>query len=82
MDRFFSQKDLGGVNPGEFHDNLKFANLKQQFLTCIQGEIDYLEGCIKTSSTGGWSTHLNDGMKKRIGELKDLHYRISVNNGK
>jgi hypothetical protein len=75
---FFSKPNLGGIDPEDFHNSLKFANLKAQFLKHLQDEIDLLTDFINRTNTGGWSTHLNDDMSKRITKLKEIHYAVSV----
>lgn len=35
----------------------------------IEDEIKFLVKSIETSSSGGWSTHLNEPMTKRISQL-------------
>lgn len=39
-------------------------------------EVDFLEKCLRETNGGGWSTHLNDPMRKRITELKDRYYDL------
>jgi 7,8-dihydro-6-hydroxymethylpterin-pyrophosphokinase len=77
---FFSQPNLGGTNPQEFHNDLKYINLKNQFLKHLHDEIDLFERFINRTNTGGWSTRLNDGMKKKVAELKELYYALSTKN--
>lgn len=40
-------------------------------------EIELLESWIRESLSGGWSTHLVEPMRKRVGELKSLIYDIT-----
>jgi hypothetical protein len=42
----------------------------------IKEEIKFLERCITETNYGGWSTHLNEPMRKRIQELEKLGMRI------
>jgi hypothetical protein len=76
---FFSRQDLGGVNPDDFNDSLRYANLKRKYLEHIQSEITFLQGCITESNYGSWSTHLNSPMKKRIESLQSEYYELSKN---
>lgn len=78
MNDFFSQLNLGGVNPTSFENDLKFLNLKHNMLTHIDDEIKFLESCNSQTDKGGFSTHLTDQINKRISTLKDLFFKIST----
>ena len=42
----------------------------------LRKEVNLLESWMKTTEYGGWSTHLQEPMKKRVTELKTLLYDI------
>lgn len=45
---------------------------REQLIKAIEKEIAFLKRSIKLSIEGGWSTHLNGSMKRRIKELEQL----------
>lgn len=58
---------------------LALPRFKNAMISLIEKEISLLEDWVKRTNYGGWSTHLNDDMNKRITQLKDMHYAL-VNN--
>lgn len=55
---------------------ISLPRFKAAMITHLQTEIELLGSWVKRTNSGGWSTHLNYDMNKRIVKLKELHYSL------